>query len=103
MNGLKINGNGLANATGKQLLQIIPINIITILAVVGAAVGLYWKFDARISALETSGVSKEIAGRVVSLETKMDNLAPTIIRTDVNVQWLMNKQSPSSPKDGPPK
>lgn len=97
MADLKVNSNGVATATGRQLLQIIPINIITIMAVIGAAIGLYWKFDARIASLEKAGISIEAADRIGKLEGKLDRLSPTIIRTDVNVQWLMNKQAPSEP------
>jgi hypothetical protein len=98
---MKINGNGVADSTGKQLLQIIPINIVTILAVIGTAYGLYYNLKGRITALET--YNKEVSVNTASYQKKLDDLAPMIIRTDVNVQWLMNEQSPRSPKAGPPK
>jgi hypothetical protein len=87
---------------GRKLLQIIPINIITIIVTIGSAAGLYWKFDERISKLENAAGSGELTDRVKSLETKFDAQAPMIIRTDTNVQWLMDKQSPTAPKGGHP-
>ena len=99
---LKINGNGIANATGKQLLQIIPINIITVIIVIGSAVGLYYKttgnFEARLSALEKSplGMSVEekrsLMDRVSESERELKDLSPKIIETHTNVLWLMNQQ-----------
>ena len=94
----QINGGN-----GRKLLQIIPINIITIITMLVCSVGLYWKFDERISALETSGSSTELKNRVATVEKKLDDLSPTIVRTDTNVQWLMDKQSPGAPKGGTPR
>ena len=101
MNPLKINGNGIANAAGRQLLQIIPINIVTVISVIGVGYGLYYNLKGRISALEANNIQATTAA--LGMQKKIDDLAPTIIRTDVNVMWLMGRQSPSSPKDGPPK
>jgi hypothetical protein len=93
----QINGGN-----GRKLLQIIPINIITIITMIVCSVGLYWKFDERIAALEKAGTSAELTDRVKILEQKLDIISPTIIRTDTNVQWLMDKQSPNAPKGGHP-
>lgn len=101
---MNINGNGLANATGKQLLQIIPINIVVILTIVASAVGLYYKFDSRIAALEKnpSAMTQEeranLINRVIRTEQKIDKLEPDITETHTNVLWLMDKQSAGLPK-----
>jgi hypothetical protein len=95
--------NQISAGNGRKLLQIIPINIMTIFTMIVCSVGLYWKFDERIAALEKAGTSSELTNRVSSLEKKFDDLSPTIVRTDTNVQWLMDKQSPGAPKGGPPK
>jgi hypothetical protein len=94
-----MNSNGIANATGKQLLQIIPINIVVVLAIIGSAVGLYYKFDARIASLEKSIDAPDgITNRVDSMQKRLDELAPTIYRTDTNVLWLMDKQKGAHPQ-----
>ena len=95
---MKINGNGIANATGRQLLQIVPINIVVVLAIIGSAVGLYWKMDARIATLERSplGMSleekKALIERIKATEDTVKDLSPRIIETHTNVLWLMNQQ-----------
>ena len=101
---LKINGNGLANATGKQLLQIVPINIVVVVTIIGAAVGLYWKFDARLTSLEKSPLAmtpeerNRMTERIKSTEDKLNELAPNIIETHTNVLWLMNQQKGANPR-----
>jgi hypothetical protein len=101
-NLLKPNGPG--NVTGKQLLQIIPINVVAIIAIIGAAVGLYWKFDARITALENNprfGMTLEekttLLNRVLESERELRELNPKIIETHTNVLWLMNQQRGAHP------
>jgi hypothetical protein len=101
---IKLNGNGMATSTGKQLLQIVPINIVMLLTVIGAAVGLYWKFDARIAALERSpllGMTIEektmLLKRVSDSEAELKLISPRIIETHTNVLWLMNQQKGAHP------
>jgi hypothetical protein len=98
----KLNGPG--NVTSKQLLQIIPINVIAIITIIGAAVGLYWKFDARITALENNprfGMTAEekatLINRVAESERELRELNPKIIETHTHVLWLMNQQRGAHP------
>ena len=99
---MTINGNGMANSTGRQLLQIIPVNIVTVGIVILSGMGVYYKttatFEARIASLEKSGTSVELVNRVDALQKKFDDLAPTIYRTDTNVLWLMDKQKGAHPQ-----
>ena len=85
--------------TKQQLLQIIPVNIIVIIGIVASAVGLYWKFDARISQLEQNprfGMTVEeksaLLDRVTRTEASVQRLEPMTVETHTNVLWLMDKQ-----------
>jgi len=99
---MKINGNGLADR--RQLLQIIPVNIVVVLTIVAAAVGLYWKFDARITSLERSPLAMSVEERnrmmerIKATEDKLNELSPNIIETHTNVLWLMDQAKGRNPR-----
>ena len=96
--------NGLTNVTKRQLLQVVPINIVVLGGIIITAVGLYWKFDARIHALESNprfGMTIEekqtLLARVEASERELKELSPKIIETHTNVFWLMNQQKAAHP------
>lgn len=98
---------------------------ITILLMLVSVVGLYFKVDARVTAVEKLstdagarleridehgtrksqlGISQEAelirshGNRITELERIVSTLAPKIERIDVNVQWILQQQqNPTSP------
>jgi len=97
--------NQMENATKRQLLQVVPINIVVLGGIIITAVGLYWKFDARITTLENNpkfGMTIEekaaLLSRVTESEKEIKELGPKIIETHTNVFWLMNQQKAAHPQ-----
>lgn len=100
-------------------------HLLTIVLLGISAVGLYFKFDARLAALELlsattrtrletidevgtrksqMGISQDQemvranTNRVVTLEHQLIEIAPKLERIDVNVQWLMKRdEHPNKP------
>jgi hypothetical protein len=94
--------NGMSS-TKKVLFQVVPVNIIVCATIIASAVGLYYKLDARIGALEkvvpgiTQETGKSLIDRVGTVEHDMKELSPRIIETHTNVLWLMNQQKNAHP------
>jgi len=89
----------------NKFLRITVGNLLTIATTLGLVIGLYYKIDGRVSTveriqgdMEKNGAPTNLTERVGSLEKKLDDLGPRIIRTDTNVLWLMSKQS-GAPKE----
>jgi len=97
-------------------------HLITIVLLGISVVGLYFKFDARLSAVELlatktqarmedidqngtrksqlglsseSEFVKSTSARVGTLETQFFNIIPKLERIDANVQWLMKRDETS--------
>jgi hypothetical protein len=82
----------------NKVLRLALINLPTLIIMTIGLIGIYYKFDARITALERNGAPTDLTSRVLSVEKKIDEIVPRIIRTDTNVLWLMSKQ-PGAPKE----
>jgi hypothetical protein len=80
-------------------------NLISVATTIILVVGLYYKMDARIAALEKAplGTSQwertNVTDRISSLERKLDEVTPKIIRTDVNLLWIMSQQNTKPPPE----
>jgi hypothetical protein len=86
------------NGDGSKFLRITIGNVLTTLFVVSSALGVYYRLDGRVHSLEMIvPPPSDVAHRMESMEGKIDDMTPRIIRTETNVLWLMYKQHGTKP------
>lgn len=80
------------NDSESKFARITLGNILTMITMAVLVIGLYYKMDARIAAIERVTPVYNLTERVGSVEKKLDDITPQIIRTDANVLWLMGEK-----------
>lgn len=90
----------------NRFLRITLVDLITLVTVIAGIVGVYFKFDGRITNLEVFSPHSDLTGRVTTIEQKLssmddkiDSIKDTAKKAETNIDWIMRRMEP--PNNGP--